>query len=443
MAHFFAALDGDNAGNHVGQAVLHDDVEALADISQKIEAANQAVKQWVESHGGKMISFGGDESTFIIEAESLEALGDMIEELRQQYLQTSGFTVTAGIGESLSQAGKALMAGKLAGKDIVMEYGDHVESVLQEAHSHAMAGEGTEEEEKLDEAYLGDLMGDDDGAEVEDEHFDQEDADLESEPESIDQEQIEPGYAHQEDGEDEESDLEDVDQEEEFHDHSEQPAEMLDDSTQEPSQEDGDDDILEGLPEDSEMFEGDAGERPPIASEPDDSPESYMMAPEDVDQDLENEAPDEDQGEPGLSDFESEQPIKISGAVDSEHEEPRMDEELSTEEEAKADEGAGSPEDAGTETSPELDAFGQLIDEGVQEDDAALKARIAEALAKFKDQKEVLQAAAAQAPQLYEASLEMLKVMIDMARKLFPPSSIDVPSGVKPAQEEVPQDPKT
>lgn len=422
MAQFFAALDGDNAGSHVGQAVLHDDVEALADISSRIDSANQAVKQWVESHGGKMISFGGDESTFMIEAESLEALGDMIEELRSQYQQVSGFTVTAGIGESLSQAGKALMAGKLVGKDMVMEYDDHVEAILEDAHEHAEAGEGTEEEEKLDEAYLGDLFGDEDGAEMEP------------------KESIEPGYLHGEDQEEPgDEDQEEHGTEEHFDgeehylegedEDNDQSAELLEDHS-EGAEEHQD---LEEQP--SEAILGDADVHPPIAQEAEASVEPSEEVPE------LHEAPE--------SDFENEEPIQIAGAVDQESEEPKMDEELSTEKEAKADENAQEiSSESQEEVNPEMEAFGQMVDEGVKEDDEALKNRIAQALAKFKEQKEILESSASQAPGLYEASLEMLKVMIDMARRLFPPQEenqpeqVEVPSG-QVSFEEAPQDPKS
>jgi len=449
MAHFFAALDGDNAGSHVGQAVLHDDVEALADISSRIDSANQAVKQWVEAHGGKMISFGGDESTFMIEAESLEALGDMIEELRDQYQQVSGFTVTAGIGESLSQAGKALMAGKLVGKDMVMEYNDHVEAILEEAHNHAGAGEGTEEEEKLDEAYLGDLFGDEDGAEMEP------------------KESIEPGYLHDE-GEEEPGD----EGQEEEHGDEEQPAshEHFDgeehylegeDEDEEQSAEmlDGDEEGSQDLQEqpsessfgDLEGVAGDADVHSPIGQEI--APEHVVHGEDSEDeeslnfQDAKNMMAEPSEEAPE-SNFENEEPIQIAGAVDQESEEPKMDEELSTEEEAKANENAqeASPEGE-EEVNPEMEAFGQMVDEGVQEDDEALKNRIAQALAKFKEQKPVLEAAASQAPELYEASLEILKVMIDMARRLFPPQEedqpeqVEVPSGSAPS-EEAPKDPK-
>ena len=154
----FLAADMDDAGRTVGQAVLQDDPEALADVSAKIDAGIQDLCSWAMSIGGRRISSGGDEGTFSIPSEKI---GE-IEKIRQQIQAKTGFSMTVGIGQSLSEAGKSLIYGKLNGKDQVCQYSPEMDQAIAEAHSHAQSGQGSDEENKLDEAYLD--QGQDQGA---------------------------------------------------------------------------------------------------------------------------------------------------------------------------------------------------------------------------------------------------------------------------------------
>lgn len=144
------AYDGDNAGRLVGRAILADDANALADASNRINHGHDIVRQWVSDHGGQMISGGGDEGVFQIPQE---ALAD-IEQLRKDYQYATQLTITVGVGNTLSEAGKALMVGKFRGKDQVVQYDDSVEADMKAAQEHVAGGQGSEEENKIDEAYL-------------------------------------------------------------------------------------------------------------------------------------------------------------------------------------------------------------------------------------------------------------------------------------------------
>src|SRR4051812_22129732 len=118
------AYDGDNAGRLVGRAVLADDPKSLSEVSQRIELGHEIVKRWVQANGGSVISGGGDEGTFQVPHEALEA----IEQLRKDYQFATGLTMTVGVGSKLSEAGKSLMVGKFRGKDQVVQYDESVES---------------------------------------------------------------------------------------------------------------------------------------------------------------------------------------------------------------------------------------------------------------------------------------------------------------------------
>jgi hypothetical protein len=155
------AYDGDDAGKLVGRAILADDEKALSEASARITHGHQIVEQWVQSHGGGVISGGGDEGTFQVPSE---AVAD-IETLRKDYEFATQLTMTVGVGKSLSEAGKALMVGKFRGKNQVVHYDPSIEQELSAAQEHVAAGTNTAEEKKITDAYLtkedsGDHMAD-------------------------------------------------------------------------------------------------------------------------------------------------------------------------------------------------------------------------------------------------------------------------------------------
>lgn len=156
MNRLFVSFDGDNAGAKIGQSVLMDDVQGLHDMSQRIEKGNQVWNSWVQSIGGTVISAAGDEGVYMIDPQ----YESQIEEVRQKYHQETELTCTVGLGNTLSQSGKALIAGKLNGKDQVIRYDENTESLLSEAHQHAQEGSANPEEAKMDDHYINSIMGD-------------------------------------------------------------------------------------------------------------------------------------------------------------------------------------------------------------------------------------------------------------------------------------------
>lgn len=147
----YIAVDGDNAGRMVGRAVLANDEAALADVSARIDQGQVVAQMWLEGCGGQKISGGGDEMNAKIPASAIADL----EQLRSDYQFATQLTLTVGVGSSLSEAGKSLMAGKFRGKDQIVQYDPSVDQELAQAQGHAADGTGTDEENKISEAYLG------------------------------------------------------------------------------------------------------------------------------------------------------------------------------------------------------------------------------------------------------------------------------------------------
>jgi hypothetical protein len=151
----FAAYDGDNAGRQAGRAILADDVEGLHEVSARIELGHDIVKQWVQSVGGEFLSGGGDEGIFSIPMQAIPN----IEQLRSDYKFAANLTMTVGIGNTLSEAGKALMVGKFRGKNTAVQYDPSIEGEIAQARERIAQGTASAEEQKLGEAYLNPQTG--------------------------------------------------------------------------------------------------------------------------------------------------------------------------------------------------------------------------------------------------------------------------------------------
>lgn len=150
----YVSLDGDNIGNAVARAEEKDDERLLSEISSKINAGQDVLKQWAISHGGKLIEAGGDEGLVKVPSHAKEK----VEELRQQYRRIVGATATVGVGEKISESTKARMLGKLRGKNRVVFWEPQLQKELDlrtkesggEAGKIKAAGLAGAEEPQLD-----------------------------------------------------------------------------------------------------------------------------------------------------------------------------------------------------------------------------------------------------------------------------------------------------
>ncbi len=385
MNRLFLALDGDNAGQHIGQAVLMDDVQMLHDMSQKIEAGTKAVKEMVLAAGGQIISSGGDEMTAMMDPQQ-EA---QIEQMRAKYQEITGFSASVGLGNTLSQAGKALIAAKLTGKDKVVKYDQSVEEVLNEAHQAAQSGTADEEQQKMDEHYIDPTM---------DEEMPQ----------------------------DEEMPMEDEMSDEDSEFYEESPEDMM----QYPEGV-----TEESLPQDEAVDQDIIPDGEIPMSDEDMTQDDQAVMDEEMpmeDGSLVDETAADENSEP--SDFEQEAPIALEG-------EENLNENKEDEQE-KADSEMMEPEMATEEDNLDAD----LADADINEE---ILQRIAANLDAFKQNKELMDQIKEAKPDLYAAMLGLLHNMIELARMISPEAvspqqeeMIEVPSGSEAQAEEQTQLPK-
>lgn len=431
--HLFVSFDGDNIGSKVGQAVLMDDVEGLHSVSEKIDHAQEAISDWVESNDGVMISKGGDQGIFVID----ESMEHELESIRHAYLDITGSTLTVGTGHTLSQSGKALIAGKLMGKDILVKYDQQVEHVLADAHEHVASGTATKDEEKQDEAYISPTQSfhheddqhedeyegmeedtDSDSMDDSQENVDEYDMspdvsaheesmeepdeysqelienashdDEDSEDEDLQSRQQKPFHLHRSDSEDEQySDMDEEDQES-YH------PEMHEEEEYDPSMHEEEDDQESIKIPENEKFK-----------EPEEQPEKLIAQAAGT----EGESEDQDSENPEMH-FQNDNPEHYA-----DEDEDQLDMPAQKEAPEEAPEEAQEPME---EEPKELDILSELLAEAGSTDE--LKAKVAAVLEKFKLNKDVIASMKEQNPEAYDSIILMLKQMIEMARNLAPES---------------------
>lgn len=141
----YISFDGDHIGRQVGLMALRDDEEGLRRISQSIELGNELWEKWVYSKGGTVVSTGGDEGRVKVGAEYLEE----VPQIRKRYEGLVGSTVSVGVGMTLAESNRALIAAKLRGGNQLVMYSPELEEEIEQAQKPQT------ESDKIYEQYLG------------------------------------------------------------------------------------------------------------------------------------------------------------------------------------------------------------------------------------------------------------------------------------------------
>lgn len=353
----YIAINGDDVGEKIGQAIASDDHESLAGVTGSISNGLSICKDWAEKSGGEVLSSSGDECLLKVPAEAM----DQLEEVKAACEKECGHTMTVGVGESMSEAAKALIYGKMNGKDQVVQYDPSIDAKLSD-----------DEMEEVDEMSDEEMPEDTEEIDV---PADEVDGDYGSEK----MKDAQPEHE------------EDMGEEEEFiHDAQENRADELDEDNIEADEEP--EESEEGY-EEEEQPEGldgkyDGEEEAPIENEYEEAEEA-----------LEEDAMEEDMEAPEEEEYDHND--MLEDMMDANMEEDEMDEE--------------APEEPPTDAPEEELQNPQMMEE---DDDSALKEDIFHALQVFKQNKEMLEQTAEANPVMYQATMGMLRSMIAMAHKL-------------------------
>lgn len=460
MANIYIALNGDGVGERIGNAIAQDDHESLASASSSIENAHVNIDKWVESIGGQKVSRSGDDGIYIIPQKALGKL----EEIRDSYKDQSGHSLTIGIGESMSQASKALIYGKMSGKDQIVHYEPTIDDYLADVDSEdsevpedVALDDGQEEAPEEGEAAPKSTVNEEDESGEDDDSSALPPKKSSSLPADKDED---------EDEEDESEEGEDKDEDEGL-----KPGEDIvddganDDQTQsespvqEPPSKKGDISEKED-PKDpdapgSRAIDGDVDGKD-FGADKDDSDEEESeeeMGSKEPLEEGDEEVEDEGGEEPPIP---SEKPMPSSGQSvyqelnEDDVENPNMDMGNESYEQAGDDDALSSMIHGDMEAGDDESLGEDQLQESTLDDE--LKQDITSALLAFKENKDMLEQAREQNPKLYQATITMLRSMIEMAKKLGASPDKDMqaqeseqelneefPEAEQPEQEESPE----
>ena len=146
----FISFDADSAGQLIGKAVLNDDPEEMAAVSERIELGNRLFNRWIRERNGKTYSSGGDQGVYSVDEKYINEL----EELRIDYHYATKLTVSIGIGKHLSESGQALLMAKLKGKDQIVFFDKKTKEEIKEVKKRANKGGFKSMEEQKLSVYL-------------------------------------------------------------------------------------------------------------------------------------------------------------------------------------------------------------------------------------------------------------------------------------------------
>ncbi len=382
----YVAVDADNAGVAIGEAVLNDDTDSLSSISQNINGGTQIFTQWAEFNGGEVISNGSDEAIVRVPITSVHEL----ETLKIKYQDQTGFKISIGMGESVSSAAKALIYAKMNGKDQIVDYSPEME----EAMKQAMSPEGVVESENTlpHQEVSEEEIPDHEQELAPEEKAIHDETEMVSDEEEIEQEEMAAIG---------EETLEEEMPEEEAMD------EMVDSVN--PQEEDID---LDGRPDQDEVH-GEITPEDDIDGDGDVEHEEAIAVEAEAEEGYSDEADFADEEEEEFIDEEStELKESIEGEMSEEDgeipAEEVAEEEMPEEDGFMLDEEHALPEEEG-----ELP-----MEEEESADSESLKSIIFESLQNFKQNREYLEGMSSENPELYNSLIYVLQAMIEMAREL-------------------------
>lgn len=423
----FIAVNGDNVGDSIGSAIATDNHEELSKITSGLQDAHGAIEQWIESVGGEVVTSSGDEGIYKVPAESFDE--STIESLREQYSQSTGTTITVGIGASMSEASKALIYGKLNDKDQVVQYDPHIDDYIAghdeeipedtEDDGYQDGTDETTDEEIPTSEGMGEEMVDAPTDEAEFEAGMQDPAmDMKA---PVDGEEYAEAGAEMPIGEEDPQYQNEVPEMEETAVGGEAPIEETDEAM--PDSEMGAEE--ETVFEEGEMSESD------LDVAPEDRLDDVVGTDIDGDGDIDAIMPEEGMEEAPMG---AEMPMEDEEGMDpmAEGVEGEMPPEAM---EAGAEMPMEGEDDQGALTDMIHANMGEEGEEGAESDEE-LRQDIANSLITFKENKAMLEQAKTENPKLYEATILMLRSMIEMAKKLNMNPEADVEGQM--AQEEFP-----
>lgn len=123
----FVSMDGDNIGASVERAAMANDIDTIMRQSAIIVAGQKFIRQWALSNDADIYIDGGDDIAFTLPMDQVGALNI----LKRGYYEQTSFTITIGVGDTISRAGHAMLYGKLKGKNQINIWSPEISEELE------------------------------------------------------------------------------------------------------------------------------------------------------------------------------------------------------------------------------------------------------------------------------------------------------------------------
>lgn len=117
----FVAIDGDDVGSRIELFILDNQITELRTYSERFnKSVDWLIDIFVERFAATVYLKGGD--SIFIGTSRISELETVIEDLRQQFAQQSGNTLSMGIGSTPLEAYLSLKYAKASGKNKISRY---------------------------------------------------------------------------------------------------------------------------------------------------------------------------------------------------------------------------------------------------------------------------------------------------------------------------------
>jgi len=128
---FFLCARADFVGEQLSQATLADNLPEVRRISNSIDSGNQLWVSWCNNNGGSVLNIDGDEIRLEMPLASL----DHVETKQKEFKSAAKTSCCIGVGNSLSEAQKSLIAATLIAPETIKCYTGLVEDILEQAEN--------------------------------------------------------------------------------------------------------------------------------------------------------------------------------------------------------------------------------------------------------------------------------------------------------------------
>lgn len=115
----FIRLDGDRIGDSIELALMNDDPKEAQDIHNRVQQSIAKIVKHIDAKSGaRILLVGSDDILFKMPIEKYE--DSFLREVNEIFFQNSKFTLSIGVGRSISQALVSLAKAKLSGRNRIV-----------------------------------------------------------------------------------------------------------------------------------------------------------------------------------------------------------------------------------------------------------------------------------------------------------------------------------